>query len=1270
MTGRYDFDLVMLSIAVAMVASYTALDLAARIAASTGRIARWWRVAGAVGMGTGIWSMHFVGMIAFKLPIAIHYDLLITAASLGIAVLVSGLALHLVSGPQLGTARLLKGGVLMGAGISGMHYLGMAAIPMVPAVGHRPGPLALSIVIATVASVVALWLAFTLRGDTSDRPIARKAVAAVVMGLAISGMHYSGMAAAYFAPGSWCSTVTLWALPPLSASDLGYGIGLFVIGILGLMILASSLDSRLARQTADSLMTVERANRELRREIGERERVEASLREMEQFVHSTIDSLVEHICVIDANGEIIMVNRAWRRFAADNGVQPEQVSEGVNYFNVCHQTLGVDADQALIFAGGLQDVLRGRRASFTLEYPCHSPQQQRWFVVRVSPFAVEGPVRAVVAHEDITERKLAELAFAAESSRRRTIFEQAQDGIVLLDEDRSVVEANPSFARMLGCEPQSLIGQSPWDWDLIYSTRESLLARWPVVAAESGIIETQFRRVDGSSFWAEIRHSLVLWAERSLLYCVCRDITERKLAAQAIAENAVRYSTVLETLADGVIVIDQGGCIQEVNEAAQRIFGYGGGEMIGCDVSMLMVPSERDRHRDYLRSYIETGEAKILGIGREVEGRRKDGSVFQLDLSISEMRLGERRLFTGIVRDITERRAQQERVLRLTRMRAVLGGINALILRVATWEELFRETCRIAVEQGGFTVAWVGIVAGERTQPVAMAGRLAELAPLLRNPQPETPRGEPKSLAAAIRERSHQIVSDVDSECEPGRWRDALLGSECRATIDLPLLLRGRPVGTASFYGREPDIFDSEEVQLLRDLAGDVAHGMEFIERAEELSFLASYDSLTRLANRSLYVERLGRLLRATPQAGAPIAVVMLDIQNFKGVNDAFGHACGDELLKEFAERLVEAAGNRDRVARIGGDSFAAVVQESDRGPDPTQIMDDRIRGHVAKPYQVNGEEQFLGVRMGIAYFPRDGDDGEKLLRSAEAALKKAKIAGESVVVSTRGVSTSFGERLNIRTQLHQAVERRELELHYQPKLRLSDGVVIGAEALLRWNRPGVGMVSPAVFVPVLEQTDLIVEVGHWALGQALRDQRAWMRARAGFEIRVAVNLSPVQLRRRDLVRTITQALESPEGGRLGIDIEVTESMLMHDVGSSIEKLKQLRELGMGVAVDDFGTGYSSLSYLATLPIDTLKIDRSFIVKMTSNEANLSIVKGIVSLAHSLGYKLVAEGVDDPRQVKILRELGCEEIQGWLFSPAVPAADFQRLLVEGRRLQY
>jgi diguanylate cyclase (GGDEF)-like protein len=441
-------------------------------------------------------------------------------------------------------------------------------------------------------------------------------------------------------------------------------------------------------------------------------------------------------------------------------------------------------------------------------------------------------------------------------------------------------------------------------------------------------------------------------------------------------------------------------------------------------------------------------------------------------------------------------------------------------------------------------------------------------------------------------------------------------------------------------------------------MVGNLEFALELGAKQERLNYLALYDPLTELPNRTLFQDRLTQALEAARRSSSMLSLTVFDLERFKAINDTFGQSTGDEVLRVIARRLREAVGDVNRVARLGGNMFAIMRSDIQDASDAARVLQERTADVVGEPLMIEGREIKVTAKAGIALFPDDGASADALFRNAEASLKRAKETGERFLFYAPHINARVAEQVELESRLRQAVEQREIFLHYQPKVEMETNRIVGLEALMRWRGPDNLLMSPARFVPVLEETGMILEAGRIALEMAAELHREW-RGLGLNPPRIAVNVSALQLRQRSFVADVQAALGGPDNG---VDLEITESLLMEDIEESIRKLRALREAGASIALDDFGTGHSSLAYLSRLPIDTVKIDRSFIRTMTENADATSIVSTIISLAQALRHKVIAEGVETEEQARLLRLLRCDQMQGYLFSKPVPNEALRALL--------
>jgi diguanylate cyclase (GGDEF)-like protein/PAS domain S-box-containing protein len=522
-------------------------------------------------------------------------------------------------------------------------------------------------------------------------------------------------------------------------------------------------------------------------------------------------------------------------------------------------------------------------------------------------------------------------------------------------------------------------------------------------------------------------------------------------------------------------------------------------------------------------------------------------------------------------------------------------------------------------------------------------------------------------------ERFNSLLEVVHPEDQPvvKQAIDAALRRRESFNLDFRIL---RPDGSIRIVHEQGEVHYDSDGNPVR-MQGTTQDVTERKRAEEQIRQLALYDNLTGLPNRHLFREQLDHAIGVAKRTGQALVMLSLDLDRFKRVNDTLGHQGGDELLKEAASRLAKTLRPTDyvtrdesdevqAVGRPGGDEFTlvmAVAQPQDGAKIARRILD-----ALARPFRLGENEVVVSASIGIAVYPLDGLDSESLIRNADAAMYHAKEQGKNnYQYYNRSMNTSAIERLALETKLHRALERAEFSLYFQPKVEVPTGAVTGVEALIRWADPERGLVSPAEFIPLAEETGLIIPIGEWALRQACAELAAW-RATGIAVVPVAVNISPRQFHQRDIVGMVKRALREFDIPPHLIEIEITESTAMHHAEAARETLENLKALGVHIAIDDFGTGYSSLSYLKRFPIDCLKLDRSLVVGLPGGQDDAPIAQAVITMAHALRIKVVAEGVETDAQRQFLTANGCDEMQGYYFSRPVPAEECTRLL-RGKR---
>jgi len=856
------------------------------------------------------------------------------------------------------------------------------------------------------------------------------------------------------------------------------------------------------------------------------------------------------------------------------------------------------------------------------------------------------------------EKKLAEAALQESEVKYHDLIGQASDGIFVTDREGNFVLVNPSYCEMLGYSEAEVLGLNVAD---TYPEEERAglkkrLAGLPDV--KSRLIERMMRRKDGTSFPVEVS---IRFLANGTHQGIARDITERKEAQQALAasEAGLRRAQVMAKLAQ--VITGPDGSFETWSETLPQLIGVDPAQMSRSTREWLDLLHPNDRAK-FRGKAIEAG-AKGVRTDVEYRLRRADGAWVHVR-QVMEPLQGQpgsdgRQRWFNTIQDVTEQKQAEEKIRRLNRVHAVLSGINTLIVRVRDRQELFEEVCRIAVEDGNFGMAWIGELNRTTLEvtPVAWKGMDESAAFMKASARGDIPEGQ-GMVGRAIRGKKPVITNDVSSD--PGAGgprRDQALRKGLQSIIAMPLLLEGEVAATLTLFARERNFFSEDELKLLTELAGDISFALDHLAKAKQLEYLAYYDELTGLPNRTLFLERLSQALRTAAQSSSRLVLAISDVKRFRLVNETLGRNAGDELLKQIAARLPKVIRDPENLARIAGDTFALLLPDIQELSGVAHLIETLRTEALRQPFLVQGQELSVSLSIGIAIYPDDGSDAEMLFRNAEAALKKAKVSGETYLFYEPSLNAKVAETLRLENKLRRAIEAEQFVLHYQPKVDSKNRSIASVEALIRWQDPETGLVPPGRFIPLLEETGMILEVGFWAIRKALSDHGRWRAAGLGTP-RIAVNVSAIQLQQKDFVGTVKSIIEegrasndTPGGG---LDLEITESLIMRNIEEIVPRLKALRELGVDIMVDDFGTGHSSLRYLAKLPITALKIDQSFVDTMSENAESMTIVSTIVSLAHSLHLKVIAEGVETEEQARLLRQVGCDELQGYLISRPVP----------------
>jgi PAS domain S-box-containing protein/diguanylate cyclase (GGDEF)-like protein len=742
---------------------------------------------------------------------------------------------------------------------------------------------------------------------------------------------------------------------------------------------------------------------------------------------------------------------------------------------------------------------------------------------------------------------------------------------------------------------------------------------------------------------AAVERALRLAAERR----------EREAIQHALAESEERFRAIVETSQDWIWETDGDYKLTYCNPTVAQLLGYTPADMIGTSALDYLADDARAEVAAEMPSRLAAAD----GWSRwRLRWRHRNGTYRFMESTGMALRAGGGLAgFRGINVDVTERLQQDAKIRQLARIHAVLSAVGSSVMRSADREQLLVNACRVAVEQGGFAAAGIGrLEADGAMRVVGTFGDKAMLDVVRPTDAMDIGADGPYRDHPSIRAfRANRIVAIEDFLLAdvPEDLRARMVGHGVLSQISIPI--GAAPWGLLALYSNVARKYDREEIELLQRLADEIDHAVEFMGNAERLEFLAYFDPVTGLPNRNAFLGQLEALLR-----DGPVAVVSCDLQRFARINSSRGRAFGDDLLRQVGPVLRQLKPGCI-VAHAEGDAFLVAYPAGHDVEVEAQFVEERLKSLEQQPFVVGEEQVFVPMQAGLALGPVQGEDPETLERNATSALAEAHDQG----VHLRAYSDDLGDRsvrrLELERDLRRAIDARQFELFYQPKFDAQSRRLLGAEALIRWRHPERGLVSPADFIPVLEDTGLVVPVGQWVMAEALAAALDWRRYRP--DLRIAVNISAREMGNPSFLEQCRALLE-PHAGDQPLDIEVTESVLMDHVEHSVRLLDGLRGLGCQVAIDDFGTGYSSLSYLARLPVDTVKIDRSFVVLLAHSPETMALVNNVISLSHSLNLQVVAEGVEEEEQAKLLRLLRCDQLQGYLLGRPVPATEFERLL--------
>jgi len=784
-------------------------------------------------------------------------------------------------------------------------------------------------------------------------------------------------------------------------------------------------------------------------------------------------------------------------------------------------------------------------------------------------------------------------------------------GLMLVDASLRVLRINRTMCELFSItESAALVGlplRSVIDSDVF--------EQWLAQAARDTSLQQETMaftlRTSSGDRHIEFKISSVPAESDKVLLVMAQDITDR-IRSQ---EELKRFRMALDSSIDAVYLIDHALMrFIDANETALATLGYGYAELMQLGPQDLKPdPGELERVRrrfnEVIHSAHKTGMIETLH-------QRKDGRRLPVEVYLRAFISEGRQLLVAVVRDITAR-IQAEAVLRDSeqRFRVAFNQAAVGLAHVAPdgrWLMVNNKLCEIV----GYTQTEL---LGMRFQDVT----------------------HPEDVVADWALARRMIAGEIDEKSREKRYRHK---NGYYIWVNLTSSMVRSDDGAPKYYSTVvEDISRRKQIE-------------------EELLHLANHDALTSLPNRSLLLDRLAQALVFAGRSEGQVAVMLIDLDRFKNINDSLGHDAGDKIIMEIARRLSASVRAGDTIARLGGDEFV-IIRPDVVKDDAVAILAQQILVALSRPLTVQGHEFYPTGSIGISMFPKDGNDSQTLLKNADTAMYRAKDAGRNnFQFYAHEMNSRALDRLKLESGLRRALDRNEFVVHYQPQMDIASGRIVGAEALLRWEPPGQAMVFPGDFISIAEEAGLIVPIGEWVLRTACTQKKAWHDAGIAFPLKVSVNLSARQFKHQDIVKLVSCVLEQTGCQPEWLELEITESVVMENPESAAQTLHRLSDMGVHLSIDDFGTGYSSLSYLKRFPINSLKIDRSFVRDITTDADDAAIAKAVIALAHSLKMRVIAEGVETAEQLAFLREQQCDEMQGYLLSRPVPAAKLGELV--------
>ncbi|MGA8862296.1 MAG: PAS domain S-box protein [Gallionella sp.] len=825
---------------------------------------------------------------------------------------------------------------------------------------------------------------------------------------------------------------------------------------------------------------------------------------------------------------------------------------------------------------------------------------------------IQGVEHIIGSARDITEQLRIEKEKQSFLKRYQTLMDTAVDGIHIVDNQGNLVEANDAFCSMLGYSRNEISGLSVADIDAKWS-REELLERWKkfIQNRSSATFETVHRRKDGTPVHVEISCTVVEIEDQPFMLALSRDITERKRAERKNEVLIMRHQALMKSALEGIHIMDLEGNIIEANETFCKMLGYTREEAASLNVADWDAQWSREELLERFKK-LHRAESALF----ETRHRRKDGSLIDVEVSTAGAEIDGQFYLYASSRDITQRKVNEEG----QRIAAVTFDTQEAIMITTPDAEILRVNQAFSEITGYSKEDVIG-----KNPRMFQSGR----------------------HDAAFYRAMWTVLRAT------GKWSGEVWDKRKNGSI-YPKMMT-----ITAVYDTSHDL--THYVAVFRDISK--------VKQSElEIHQLAFYDPLTSLPNRRLLMDRLHQGLAVSARSGRYGALLFLDLDHFKTINDTRGHATGDLLLIEAARRLQTCVREGDSVARLGGDEFVVLLEGLDSGVNEaasqTETVAEKIQHELDKPYVLDDIECHLTASIGISLFIDHGESVESLLQHADVAMYQAKSAGRNAIrFFDPQMQAALDARAALEADMRHALNKQQFCLHYQVQVD-SLQRALGAEVLLRWNHPVHGLISPVKFIPLAEESGLILPIGLWVLQTACAQLKAWQDNVLTRDLTLAVNVSARQFRQADFVLQVQQVLQQSGAKPSLLKLELTESIVLENVEDTIAKMRELKLLGVSFSMDDFGTGYSSLQYLKRLPLDQIKIDQSFVRDIATDPNDAAIVQTIIAMTEALGLHVIAEGVETREQLEFLDLRGCHAFQGYLFSRPVPLGQFEAVLRE------